>query len=282
MRAPRRGVELRTFVIGDIHGQRDTLVGLLRDAGLVDGAGRWSGEGARLWLMGDLTDRGPDGVGVIDLVMRLEQESDGDVRCLLGNHDLLLLAAARHRDAVVGPEGLTFDELWRLNGGNPTDRDRLEPHHLAWIEQLPPVAREGEWLLLHADTDAYLRVGRTPDAVNRAARAALDAGEPGILGALFEVLCERGAFSRRARLDGVLAALGGSRVVHGHTPIAMVLGRNPTEITAPLVYADGRAVNVDHCLFAGGPGFVVELDRVGPATTARRRGPSWLRPRRAR
>ena len=62
-----------------------------------------------------------------------------------------------------------------------------------------------------------------------------------------------------AAVDALLAAFGGSRIVHGHTPIASVLGVDPRSVTAPLVYGNGRVTNVDHCLFAGGPGFVTEL-----------------------
>ena len=51
------------FVVGDVHGHRDVLAGLLRDSGLVDGSERWRGGDARLWLLGDLVDRGPDGIG---------------------------------------------------------------------------------------------------------------------------------------------------------------------------------------------------------------------------
>jgi len=60
------------FVVGDVHGHRDVLVRLLREVGLVDPAERWSGGDALLWLVGDLVDRGPDGIGTIDLVRRLE------------------------------------------------------------------------------------------------------------------------------------------------------------------------------------------------------------------
>ena len=80
------------FVVGDVHGHRDVLVGLLREAGLVDSAERWVAADAAVWLLGDLVDRAPDGIGTIDLVRRLEDESDGRVRCLLGNHEAFLLS----------------------------------------------------------------------------------------------------------------------------------------------------------------------------------------------
>ena len=79
-----------TFVVGDVHGQRDVLVRLLRDAGLIDAHERWSGGDARLWLLGDLVDRGPDGIGAIDLVRRLQEEAS--VGCLLGNHEVMLIS----------------------------------------------------------------------------------------------------------------------------------------------------------------------------------------------
>jgi hypothetical protein len=252
-----------SFVVGDVHGHRDALVRLLADAGLVDGRERWSGGDARLWLLGDLTDRGPDGFGAIELVMRLEREAAGNVRCLLGNHDALILAVARFADEAVDATGISFGELWTMNGGNVRDLERLAPRHLEWIERMPAVAHDGEWLLLHADTDAYLHLGATSDAVNEAARDALAGGGPAELGRLLDVLSDRGAFSDTARLDRMLAAFDAARVVHGHTPIAFVLDEDPAGITVPLVYAGGRAVNVDHCLFAGGPGFVVELGEVG-------------------
>jgi len=271
-----------SFVVGDVHGHRDVLARLLRDAGLIDAHERWSGADAKLWLLGDLVDRGPDGFGSIELVMRLEQEAAGNVRCLLGNHEALTLAVARYADHAIDI-GLTFRGLWLINGGSVRDLERMRPRHLTWIEQLPAAARDGGWLIVHSDTDSYLRLGSTLAAVNGAAREALSHGGPGPLGRLLDVLSDRGAFSDPARLDRVLETLGGSRVVHGHTPIASIVGRDPSRITAPLVYAGGRAVDVDHCLFAGGPGFVVELDGVGAgADTVRvRRSRFGLRRRRA-
>ena len=90
-----------TFIIGDIHGHCDKLAGLLRDAGLVDADLAWSGGDARLFLLGDYVDRGPDGIGVIDLLMGLGVEAaaaGGQVEALLGNHDVMLLAAHRFRE----------------------------------------------------------------------------------------------------------------------------------------------------------------------------------------
>ncbi|MCZ7589497.1 MAG: metallophosphoesterase [Gaiella sp.] len=257
--------------MGDVHGCRDVLVELLRDAGLVDRDERWQGGDARLWLVGDLTDRGPDGIGAIDLVRRLQDESGGAVGCLLGNHEVLLLSVARFAGEQTSIAGESFHELWRRNGGVESDLRALTPDHLAWITELPPLAREGETLLIHADTTAYLDLGTSIDAVRRSTRTVLAQGSAEDVDDLL------GAVSDRMRLDdpeavrSLLDAYGGSRVVHGHTPIAAVLGVDPRDVTEPLSYCGGLVTNVDHCLFAGGRGFVARLERGerGPGLEAR-------------
>ena len=246
------------FVVGDVHGQRDTLTGLLRAAGLIDASDRWCGADARLWLLGDLVDRGPDGIGTIDLVMSLQEEAD--VRCLLGNHEVLLLGAARWGDVPILGTDVTFRESRDLNGGRPSDLQRLEAHHCRWIEGLPAVGREGDWLLVHADTARYLELGSSAGEIVAMGGRALRSADPADLGVLLEIVSERHGFQDPTSVLALLGRLGGEWIVHGHTPVFFVTGREPHEVTEPLVYGGGRVLNVDHCLFAGGPGFVVRLD----------------------
>ena len=259
------------FVVGDVHGHRDVLVGLLRDTGLVDEAERWSGADAVLWLVGDLVDRGPDGIGAIDLVRRLERESSGRVRCLLGNHEAFLVSVLLVGAAETGFPGTTFVDVWLANGGDPRDLRSLTPEHVEWLVARPAIARERDWLLLHADTDAYLLYGRSVHEVNAAIAAALGSGEPEVLDELLEALCDRLRLADTSVVDALLGAYGGSRIVHGHTPIASVLGLDPRTITEPLASVDGRVLNVDHCLFGGGPGFVTRLDTAPAVAVTRAR-----------
>ncbi|HEY6552872.1 MAG TPA: metallophosphoesterase, partial [Vicinamibacteria bacterium] len=82
----------RVVAVGDIHGDYDQFVTVLRDAGLVDGQLAWSGGRAHLVQTGDRIDRGPDSRKVMDLLMRLEKEAkkaSGAVHSLLGNHEAM-------------------------------------------------------------------------------------------------------------------------------------------------------------------------------------------------
>jgi Calcineurin-like phosphoesterase len=245
--------------VGDVHGCRDVLVELLRGSGLVDRDERWCGGDARLWLVGDLTDRGPDGIGAIDLVRRLEQESEGAVRCLLGNHEVLLLCVVRFGAEETSIPGESFHELWRRNGGVDSDLHGLTPEHVSWITALPPLALVGETLLVHADTPLYLALGRSIEAVARATQAVLAAGSANEVDDLLGIVSDRMRLNEPEAVRVLLDAYGGTGIVHGHTPIASLLGLDPRDVTGPLVYGDGLVTNVDHCLFAGGPGFVTRL-----------------------
>ena len=64
------------FAVGDVHGEYDKLVALLRGAGLLSEQRTWGGADAALWFMGDLVNNGPEGVPVLDLVMAL-RETEG-------------------------------------------------------------------------------------------------------------------------------------------------------------------------------------------------------------
>lgn len=74
-------------IVGDVHGDSDALRHLIGHLG-YDLAGQHP-DGRRLMFVGDLTDRGPDSPGVIDLIQYLVQL--GRAQCVLGNHDLNIL-----------------------------------------------------------------------------------------------------------------------------------------------------------------------------------------------
>jgi hypothetical protein len=252
----------RIHVVGDVHGMRPRLVELLRASGLVDATEAWSGGRDELWLSGDLTDRGPDGIGVIDLVMRLQDEAataGGQVGSVLGNHELLLLAARAMPDAPAGGPAGTFRGDWLANGGRPDELERLDQRRAAWLAERPALARVGRALLLHADAASYVRLGRTVAEANRRVRRTLARPDPQAWDRLLADFTERRQLMHdEAAAVELLSRFGGAQVVHGHTPIHL-LGARGARASRPYVYCAGRCVDVDGGLGAGGRGFVYTL-----------------------
>jgi hypothetical protein len=84
----------RILAIGDIHGEYEGLVSILREIGLVDQENHWIGGNATLVQTGDFVDRGAGVRQVMDLLMRLQMEAPaqgGRVVVLLGNHEAMNL-----------------------------------------------------------------------------------------------------------------------------------------------------------------------------------------------
>ncbi|MFI2352660.1 metallophosphoesterase [Streptomyces sp. NPDC019443] len=264
------------YVVGDVHGYLDELVEALAEQGLIDADGHWAAGHARLWFLGDFTDRGPDGIGVIDLVMRLSAEAaaaGGYCKALMGNHELLLLGAKRFGDTPVnsGAGTATFQAAWLLNGGQKTDMDRLQDVHLQWMARLDAVIEEDEHLLMHSDTTAYLEYGDTLEDVNDTVHAILTRNDADECWDLFRKFTKRFAFRDDAGPQAVrelLSTYGGRRVVHGHSPIPYLLGEVGTEdgedgarpvVEGPHVYADGLAIAMDGGVTMAGKLLVVQL-----------------------
>ncbi|MFD5462068.1 metallophosphoesterase [Kitasatospora sp. NPDC127059] len=247
------------YVVGDVHGYLEELRTELHHQGLIDADGHWSAGRARIWFLGDFTDRGPDGIGVIDLVMQLAAEAaaaGGYCRALMGNHELLFLGAAKFADEPVQSTAGTasFLAAWRLNGGQQNDLDRLEAHHISWLSRLPAMGLEDGHLLLHSDTTAYLEYGESIPDVNDAVHSLLADGSVDEWWDCFRRFTKRFAFRGDAGPTAVhelLDTFGGSRIVHGHSPIPYLTGAvhaddgQPPHIPGPYVYADDLAVAMD-------------------------------------
>src|SRR5687767_1372397 len=69
----QNGDPSRIVAIGDIHGDFDAFVAILKHAGVVDAAGRWNAGATTLVQTGDFTDRGPKVRAVMDFLIDLEQ-----------------------------------------------------------------------------------------------------------------------------------------------------------------------------------------------------------------
>jgi len=133
------------WAIGDVQGCMDPFERLLKK---ID----WQPGRDRLWLAGDLVNRGPRSLDVL----RWARAAGDDVVCVLGNHDVHLLgraagvAKAKRRD--------TLDEVLAA----PDAAELVE-----WLARRPVVHEDAGWLLVHAG----IAPGWTVDEVRRRARA---------------------------------------------------------------------------------------------------------------
>jgi hypothetical protein len=256
-----------TYVVGDVHGHLDELLAALADAGLIDDEANWSGGEDHLWFLGDFVDRGPDGIGVIDLVMRLSDEAaeaGGQVQALLGNHEILLLGMHRFGDTEVpsdfGPR--SFARSWEMNGGQTTDQEAVTDKHIEWLTSRPAVELVGDHLLMHSDTLEYLVWGGDIEEINENIQDVLESDDIVEWWEVWRRLTTRHAFRGPNGADvatRLLSVLGGEQVVHGHSVIADQLGVAPSMVDSPYEYAGGKALGVDGGVFVGGPCLVVEL-----------------------
>jgi hypothetical protein len=202
------------------------------------------------------------GAEVIDFVMRLEREAEasgGAVCSLLGNHDLLLLAVARHGDFESRSPRRSIWADWTANGGLVRDVRQLTDDHLCWLARRPALGRHGSTLLAHCDSTLYLDLGGSLEAVNESVASTLAGDDTGAWADLDDGFWRRNELCDPVEARRFLEHFGCERLVHGHTPISAVVGGEPGEVTEPLVYADGLCTNVDGGLYLGGSGFLLPL-----------------------
>ena len=273
------------YVVGDVHGYLDELREALHDAGITDEHDNWAAGNTRLWFLGDFTDRGPDGIGVIDLVMHLSAQAaaaGGYCKALMGNHELLLIGAKKFGDTPVNSSAGTasFQAAWLLNGGQQHDMERLEDHHIQWMSRLDAMALADGHLLLHSDATCYLDYGSTIEAVNDAITEALQRNDADETWDLFRRFTKRFAFREETgalAARELLAVFGGRQIVHGHSPIPYLLGEPGAngngdashgadgdedalpEVTGPHLYAEGLALAMDGGVTMDGKLLVTQL-----------------------
>ena len=119
---------MATYVIGDIHGCFDSAQALLSEIRYCPGKDR-------LWLVGDLVNRGPRSLAVLRWARGLGEQAV----VVLGNHDLHLLARAAGVSEARSKD--TLEEVLAAD-----DASQL----LAWLRSRPLLHREGRWVMVHA------------------------------------------------------------------------------------------------------------------------------------
>lgn len=116
------------FAIGDLQGSCSSLEKLLARIAFQPGRDR-------IWLTGDLVNRGPDSLGCLRLVKSLGDSA----RVVLGNHDLHFLCV--EAGTTVPRKGDTLAGVL-----DAPDRRELAD----WLRMRPLLERAEGWLMVHA------------------------------------------------------------------------------------------------------------------------------------
>ena len=227
-------IHKRTFAVGDVHGCAGALAQLLKVVNHTQ-------DEFELIFLGDLIDRGPHNLAVLDQVWAWQHDL-GEKTILPGNHELMMLMA------LHTPQ--SFMPWWRDNGGETLLDElgvRQEPVHiqvqavqqalsnklLDIIDAPTGVIRDG-YLFVHAGVPTHM----TPQQVCEYNWHDMD-GNPGQHHPLWV---------RQAFLENTQPYSDGIMVVHGHTP---------TRHKQPELYAN--RINVDGGSCFGGNLCMVEL-----------------------
>ena len=142
------------YAVGDVQGCHAELVQLLEDI-------RFDAAADKLWLVGDLVNRGPDSLAVLRLVKSL---GDSAIT-VLGNHDLHLLAVAEGVAELNRND--TLDEIL-----NAPDRDEL----LYWLRNQRLLHAQDGYVLVHAGLLPQWNVAQA-ESLAREVEAALRGGD---------------------------------------------------------------------------------------------------------
>jgi len=148
------------FAVGDAHGDYDRLVNLLAAAKIIDPLNHsWAAGRAVLVLTGDMIDKGPHSLRVVQLAASLNAAAapkGGRVIALMGNHEAEFLAdptAKKVRD---------FAQDLRSAGLVPADVAACRGDVGQFLCSLPFGARVGDWFFSHGGNTG----GRTIPQLN--------------------------------------------------------------------------------------------------------------------
>jgi bis(5'-nucleosyl)-tetraphosphatase (symmetrical) len=119
---------MATYAIGDVQGCYESLTKLLARCGFDEAHDH-------LWFVGDLVNRGPDSLYTLRFARGLGERAV----CVLGNHDLHLLAVAAGHARIRKDD--TLDQVL-----DAPDRDEL----LDWLRRRPLLHRADGFAMVHA------------------------------------------------------------------------------------------------------------------------------------
>lgn len=264
------------YLIGDVQGCNDALQRLLDTLA-------FSPSRDTLWLLGDLVNRGPDSAGVLRRLMGYGEAA----RCLLGNHDLHLLAVAHgvrppHRSDTVADILQAADRAALLDW---LRRQSLALRHVQAGEEILmvhagvlPSWDASKTIALAAELETVLRGPDLPDFLQRMYGNEPAAWDEGLRGdARLRVIVNALTRLRFCTDDGVMEFAtkeGAGAAPAGYQPWFEVPGRRTASVTVAFGHWStlGRLQRRDVLALDTGcvwGGCLTALRLVGPGTHER-------------
>ena len=225
----------RIVAVGDIHGDYEKFVAVLKLCRITDAQGRWIAGKTHLVQTGDVLGRGSDSKRAMDLLMDLEEQAakaGGRVHALIGNHEFINMAGiwlfVSDAELAAFGEGPRNAPL-----GKPLTGDF--PHYR---EAFSPSGRYGKWIsghnvIVRINGTLFMHGGLSPNyqdkdivQINETLRAELrrerdiktGIGEDQTGPIAYRGLSEAApAAEIEAKVQAVLAAQKARRIVVAHT-----------------------------------------------------------------
>jgi hypothetical protein len=212
------------YAMSDVHGGYARLVSLLSTYGLVPAApstpeqATWSGGNATLVVIGDMIDKGPQGLEVMDFLHALEASAPtagGELIVTLGNHEAEFLADPLNSKATAS-DGIDV-ELTMDNLIPATIASDADPRG-HWLRSRPLGARVGRWFFAHSGDTQGMTIAQLETSLGAALMNGY--GDPAITGTN-SILESKGWETAAGVGAQYTSALGVDHLVFGHQPAAL-------------------------------------------------------------
>jgi len=168
----------RIVAMGDIEGDWDKLISVLRAAEVIDADLNWTGGKTHLVQTGDRVDRGKYSRKIMDLFRRLEKDAKragGYVHSLIGNHEAMNvygdlrytskeeIEAFRDKDSEKARERFLRQEIERTGGrcDEPCRKQLEAKFPLGYAEHRQALGPDGEYGRWITEQNAAVKINDT-------------------------------------------------------------------------------------------------------------------------
>ncbi|CUI14421.1 kinetoplastid-specific phosphatase, putative [Bodo saltans] len=168
----------RLVAVGDLHGDLNQTLSILRLTGLIDDRKHWIGGNTILVQVGDVLDVGPNDIDIVKLFMKLGRQASaagGSVEQLLGNHEIRNLRGdfTAVNDDLLAAEGGAEGRRHLLSMSTPVGQ---------YLRTRNAIFHHGRFLFMHggfsSSTVSLITSLDNIPVFNDAVRNALTSGSP--------------------------------------------------------------------------------------------------------